>query len=274
MVLRHQERKAFSENHELAGDRRSLGVFTYSDPQTVCLGDGCKANKMNSLRKIWRLSAKHLMQKIGITILNYRDNTLRRDATLVDLLMHVREDGMAHQSFEELLNISRLCGATRQLKGAIAEFGVYKGGSAKILVSARGSREVHLFDSFDGMHRTSEFDLHRKGDFSDTSLERVKEYLRLYDRIFFHNGWFPQTTKGLEKNRFSFVHFDVDLYQSTMDALAFFYPRLVKGGIILSHDYNSISCPGVSKAFRQFMTDKPESVLELGGTTQCMIVRQ
>lgn len=214
------------------------------------------------------------MQKLGITILNYRDNTLRYEATLVDLLMHIREGGMAHQSFEELLNISRFCGVTLRLKGEIAEFGVYKGGSARILASEKGSREVHLFDSFDGMHKTSEFDLHRKGDFRDTSLEKVKKYLQLYDKVFFHKGWFPQTTKGVEKKRFSFVHLDVDLYQSAMDALAFFYPRLVKGGIVLSHDYNSISCPGVSKAFRQFMTDKPESVLELGGTTQCIIVKQ
>ena len=214
------------------------------------------------------------MQSIGVGVLNYRNNSLSQDPKLVRLLMNVREEGRARQSFEELLNIHNFARATDHLKGDISELGVYRGGSALLLAMQKGSRALHLFDSFEGMTRTSLFDLHTVGDFGDTSVENVKKYLQTQNKVFFHKGWFPQTTKGLEKNRFSFVHFDVDLYQSTMDALAFFYPRLVTGGIILSHDYNSMSCPGVTKAFSQFMTDKPESVLELGGTTQCMIVKQ
>ena len=37
---------------------------------------------------------------------------------------------------------------TGKVTGDIAEVGVYKGGSAKIICSAKGDRHLHLFDTF------------------------------------------------------------------------------------------------------------------------------
>ncbi|NLE39771.1 MAG: macrocin-O-methyltransferase, partial [Pirellulaceae bacterium] len=53
--------------------------------------------------------------------------------------------------------------------------------------------------------------------------------------------------------------------------LEYFYPRMIPGGIILSHDYDILA--GVMKAFHEFFADKPESIIELP-TTQCMVVRR
>ena len=70
--------------------------------------------------------------------------------------------------------------------------------------------------------------------------------------------------------RFSFVHLDVDLYQSTLDCLNFFYPRLSLGGIIISHDYTTAE--GVDLAFDEFFSNKPETPMELIGY-QVMVVK-
>src|SRR2546430_11261444 len=51
-------------------------------------------------------------------------------------------------------------------------------------------------------------------------------------------------------------HIDVDLYTSTLACLEFFYPRLVPGGILLSHDYSLLT--GVKAAFTEFLAGKPE----------------
>ena len=91
--------------------------------------------------------------------------------------------------------------------------------------------------------------------------------------MFIYKGWFPATAGPVEDRRFSLVHLDVDLYQSTLDALDFFYGRLVRGAVLISHDYNSISCPGVSKAFKEFLADKDEAPIEMGGTSQCIFVK-
>jgi hypothetical protein len=66
------------------------------------------------------------------------------------------------------------------------------------------------------------------------------------------------------------VHFDVDLYESTKACLEFFYPRMIVGGVMLSHDYSLLA--GVRKAVDEFLQDKPEKPIELP-STQCMIVK-
>ena len=48
--------------------------------------------------------------------------------------------------------------------------------------------------------------------------------------------------------KFSFVHLDFDLYQSTMDTFNFIKDRLEKNAIILFDDYNLINQEGVKKA--------------------------
>ena len=45
-------------------------------------------------------------------------------------------------------------------------------------------------------------------------------------------GYFPETTVGLEDERFAFVSLDTDLYKPIYEGLKFFYPRLNPGGII------------------------------------------
>jgi len=63
---------------------------------------------------------------------------------------------------------------------------------------------------------------------------------------------------------------DADLYESTMAGLEWFYPRLSKGGILVSHDYDTSN--GVNLAFEQFFADKPEPYFDLVGS-QCMFVK-
>jgi hypothetical protein len=69
---------------------------------------------------------------------------------------------------------------------------------------------------------------------------------------------------------FSLVNLDVDCYESTKKSLEFFYPRMSRGGIIISHDY--ITAPGVKKAFDDFFEGKTEPVLETAGS-QCLVVK-
>ncbi len=138
------------------------------------------------------------------------------------------------------------------LRGEAAEVGVYKGGTAKILAQSMPGRIVHLFDTFEGMPETTEFDMHLRGDFADTSLESVNEYLQGYN-VHFWPGLFPDSARLLpDDTEFVLVHVDVDLYTSTKAACEFFWPRLVEGGIMVFDDYNGPRCPGANKAVDEF----------------------
>jgi O-methyltransferase len=65
------------------------------------------------------------------------------------------------------------------------------------------------------------------------------------------------------------VHLDVDLYASTRAGLEFFYPRMIPGGIIITHDYSTL--PGVAQAFSEFLPKNGRAIIELP-TTQAMVV--
>ena len=65
----------------------------------------------------------------------------------------------------------------------------------------------------------------------------------------------------------------MDLHQPTLDSLAYFYPRLVRGGIIVCDDYGSKLFPGAHIAWDTYCRERdiPFVVLETG---QSVILKQ
>lgn len=172
----------------------------------------------------------------------------------------------------EALQIIMAVKKAAKVNGDIAEVGVYKGGSAKLICEVKGNKTLHLFDNFEGLPDLSDKDDIKqfyKGQYL-SSFENVKIYLKEYPDVHFYKGQFPSTAEPIKNRRFSFLHLDVDLYKTTLTSLEFFYPRLNPGGIIISHDY--INAPGVKKAIDDFFAEKPEPVIELFGS-QCLIVK-
>jgi len=161
---------------------------------------------------------------------------------------------------------------TRKVPGDIAEVGVYKGGSAKIICSVKGDKHLHLFDTFEGLPKVEEIDMvwpFYEGKFA-ASYDSVRDYLKDDRNVTFYKGIFPDTSDPVKDTRFSMVNLDVDCYESTRLCLEFFYSRMSPGGIILSHDY--MTAPGVKKAFDDFFDEKTEPVLETAGS-QCLVVK-
>lgn len=79
------------------------------------------------------------------------------------------------------------------------------------------------------------YDTMNVGDCKE-GIDNVKEYLKDITNVVFHPGLFPETAKSLTCE-FCFVNLDADQYQSTLDGLMYFYPRMSKQGIIMLHDY-------------------------------------
>lgn len=156
---------------------------------------------------------------------------------------------------------------TGSVEGDTAECGVFRGGSSWLICAAgrdRG-RIHHLFDSFEGLSRPGADDgsYWKPGDLAtgeDTVLANLAPFA---DRLVFHKGWIPERFEDVADKRFSFVHIDVDLYQPTLDSVAFFYPRLSPGAVLLCDDYACTSCPGATKSIDEFLADKPEKMIAL-----------
>jgi hypothetical protein len=204
------------------------------------------------------------------------NHQVETDQRFWGLYSQTLSEGTVVQPLEDFFNLYQIMLKTQRVPGDIAELGVYRGGSAKLIATLKGQKQLYLFDTFEGMPAVrADLDVHRAGDFADTSLEAVQKYLAAFNGISFHKGIFPSSAGELSNTdaRFSFVHLDADIYASTRAGLEFFYPRTNKGGMILSHDYRSLGCPGVKQAFDEFFADKQEPVIELW-KTQCLVVKQ
>lgn len=142
--------------------------------------------------------------------------------------------------------------------GHIAEIGVYKGGTAKLINEHMKDSRVswkllHLFDTFEGMPKVDPTkDMHKEGDFNDTSLKAVSDFVGPYQTIF-HQGLFPQSAHQILNEKFCFVHVDCDIYTSVKACCDFFYPRIDRG-IIVFDDYGAESCPGAKAAVDEFFS--------------------
>ncbi len=190
------------------------------------------------------------------------DEAYRKPAR--DLIRRVRQETPMVLVDDEAYNIYALAARTARIPGDLAELGVFKGGSARLICEVKGDRELHLFDTFAGLPEVGKSDPEfGKGGFA-SSFEKVQSYLSSFANVSYHVGLFPETANGLEHLRFSFVHLDVDLYSSTLSGLTWFYPRLNRGAVLVSHDY--VNALGVRQAFEEFFADKPECLLELSGT--------
>ena len=184
-----------------------------------------------------------------------------------------------YRAYDRRYAVAQLARLAVPLAGDFAECGVYRGATAYLLGRALSggdpARRLHLFDSFAGLSEPDASDgAHWKGRDMAAGLVEVQAALRpILASIDFHPGWIPQRFSEVENRRFALVHLDVDLYQPTADALAFFYPRLVDRAVLICDDYGFETCPGSRRAFDEFFADKPEPVLNLP-TGQGLVIRQ
>ena len=166
----------------------------------------------------------------------------------------------------------------RATPGAVAELGVYKGEFASEMSRLFPDKDLYLFDTFEGF---CEQDLAKENDaighnkpwhpdFSDTTVEHVRAMLPHPEKAHFIVGRFPLSAEQLTGNeKYSFVNIDPDLYEPTIQGLKYFWPRMVRNGIIMIHDYNSMQFPGVRKAVQEFTDENclmPLPLADLHGT--------
>ncbi len=163
----------------------------------------------------------------NIVMVNYGAHPSRADALRSFETIRAERQFVLRPS--EACQLISVLQATQRIPGDIAEVGVAYGASAKLITQYAGDRTVHLFDTFGGLPAPQAVDNEyqmqfRVGDYA-CSLADVTAYINSA-QCRFYPGLFPETAGPVADQRFSFVHLDVDLYESTKAGLEFFYPRM------------------------------------------------
>lgn len=200
-------------------------------------------------------------------------NAIRRqllDLGIVDEKIVIFQDGYKEIEWHDSrIALMRKCVDIideRKLKGNIAEVGVFRGDFARLLNKYMPSRNLYLFDTFEGfpdddLKQEEKIDKKKKL-FKDTSDAYVLSRMPFPEKCIIKKGYFPKTAEGIE-DRFCFVSLDTDLYKPIKQGLEFFYPKMVKGGVIFVHDFGTQDWNGVKKAVYEFSDEYDVSFFPL-----------
>ena len=222
---------------------------------------GIPAQKLLFLKNNWQLTDRNRCYSNAEQILDplYLD-TIRAPQHVVRDPLWVTESPFSPRDLENdyvrVRSLEALCRELDGVPGAAAELGVYRGGFARCLSALLPDRTLYLFDTFEGFDPTEAgseaagfVQAHR-----NTGVEKVLRLMPHPEKLVIKQGLFPASLEGLEE-RFALVSLDVDLEESTLAGLHWFYPRLNPGGFLLLHDYNSPRLPGVKRALQRYETE-------------------
>ena len=163
-------------------------------------------------------------------------------------------------SLVEGLKIIDSLNKTLKIDGDVCEFGVAQGKTSKLIAYfiKETSKNLYLFDSFQGLPKPSEKDKLKNDIFNLGNIKRyegkmshsenkVINELRSInfnnENIIINKGFFSEVSKNNMRlpKKVSFAFLDFDFYQPTLDGLNFLNNVLSTGGIIIVDDYDFFS---------------------------------
>lgn len=175
-------------------------------------------------------------------------------STPAQLTRHVLPDRELTNDYVRLATLELLCRQLKDIPGAAAELGVYRGHFAKCINALLPDRTLYLFDSFEGFSADANAAPAFQESHANTSVQAVLDILPHPEMAVVKPGFFPDSLDGLE-DAFCLVSLDVDFYQATLAGLRYFWPRLEPGGYLMLHDWGSPRLPGVKQALADFQEE-------------------
>jgi hypothetical protein len=230
----------FLDNNSKLWNRRLATGLTVYNPEKVLEGDfdAVIVASTGGFKEI-----PEQLMKMGVS----------RDKIILDYaLFQIRGQIVFLEKLGEML-------AEKNIGGAVAEGGVYRGNFSCEINRVFPDKKLYLFDTFTGFderdmekeYKNGFSESREQNHYMETGEELVIKKLPYPEKAIVKKGYFPETAIGLEET-YCFVNLDFDLYQPILAGLEYFYPRMVKGGIITVHDYFSEVYKGVKQAIYEF----------------------
>ncbi len=172
-----------------------------------------------------------------------------------------------------------------KIPGAIVECGVWRGGSMHVvartlLAIGDTSRDLYLFDTFEGMTPPTEKDRTIGGRPVADLLESQPKTARIWavasledvqqgfedipypkERIHYVKGPVESTLPAQAPDDIAILRLDTDWYESTRHELLSLYDRLAPGGVLIIDDYGSFQ--GSRQAVDEFVEETGARLLLL-----------
>jgi O-methyltransferase len=188
----------------------------------------------------------------------------------------------AHEKLFALILATRHL-ARHGVAGAFVECGVWRGGSMQavamtLLACGATDRDLHLYDTFEGMPPPGEEDRRADGRPAAEILAASPRTANVWaiaglddvragmaetgypaEHVHFHQGLVEETIPGQAPERIALLRLDTDWYASTRHELEHLYDRVPPGGVIVLDDYGFWE--GARRAVDEFLAARDDPLL-------------
>jgi O-methyltransferase len=202
---------------------------------------------------------------------------------------------------QSLVDAVRYC-SRRDLPGAFAECGVWRGGSVLAMILTLQElgvedRDLYLFDTFEGMtepteHDTSPLDPPALKTWDEARRSDMRAWSGYFDpevfnedavrevvlssgypaeRMHFVRGPVEETLPARAPDALALLRLDTDWYESTRHELEHLYPRLAQGGVLIVDDYGHWE--GARRAVDEYFAERPPLLLNRVDYTGRMAIK-
>lgn len=166
------------------------------------------------------------------------------------------------------------------IAGDFVECGVWKGGSSRLMAqvladSESFSRQIWLYDTFEGMVPPTDDDIRSNGKTAQQMLdeqERIREASLIWaigpeeevrenllesgypeEKLVFVRGDVVETLKQQTPDKIAILRLDTDWYESTKAELEILMPKMSTGGVVIIDDYGDWG--GARKAVDEYLRE-------------------
>lgn len=160
----------------------------------------------------------------------------------------------------------------KKLQGDFVECGVYKGGYSKAIIEYINfntlNKTFYLLDTFEGLAP----ELASEAEKANKLLEKYSHYENTFEsvKMTFNNdnvkiikGKIPDTLSLCDSKQICFLSIDMNMVFPEIEALKYFWDKLVIGAVIVLDDYGFSAHIEQKKAFDKFAMEKSVNILSL-----------
>jgi O-methyltransferase len=226
---------------------------------------------------------KSLVRRVGFDIVRYRPH--HEPVKLRDMTDHENKIVQCVKPYtltgeERIAALMNAVGyvAEHNIPGDIAECGVWRGGSMMAVALALmyhgdSSRNLYLYDTFEGMSEPTNHDQSFDGLSAKSQLERDAVGTGIWcrspiedvranvlstgypeERVHFIQGKVEETLPSIRPDCLSLLRLDTDWYESTKHELIHLFPLLDPRGVLIIDDYGHWQ--GARKAVDEYLAER------------------
>jgi hypothetical protein len=174
-----------------------------------------------------------------------------------DLLMRGQPGYIHHPLYGILLD------ACQSVPGVFIEMGVYAGYTFRLIYrrARRYGKRMIGVDSFVGHPPSNQ---PGEGEMwpGKYSVGGSAAFRAEFPEALCVEGFIPEILSEIRAIQIAFAHIDLDLYESTIEALRFVWPRLSIGGILVGHDFDWNTGCAAMQAYQDWMSQN--SIVHVG----------